>query len=95
MMKVDDFTLMHYSSPSDLATTMHLSLLQQDQVPLVISYIRGREVQTLLDREMDSGEQRIIWDGKDSMGNVAASGIYFYQIRFRDKVLTKKMTLIR
>jgi len=90
-----DLALTNYPNPSNPETTIHFRLPEKDRVTLKIFDIRGREVQTLLDREMDSGEQRIIWDGKDSMGNVAASGIYFYQIQFRDKVLTKKMTLIR
>ncbi|MCJ7813750.1 T9SS type A sorting domain-containing protein, partial [bacterium] len=90
-----DLAMTNYPNPSNPETTIHFRLPEKDRVTLKIFDIRGREVQTLLDREMDSGEQRIIWDGKDSMGNVAASGIYFYQIQFRDKVLTKKMTLIR
>jgi hypothetical protein len=35
------------------------------------------------------------WDGTSDSGKLAASGVYFYQIKFEGKSISKKLTLIR
>ena len=45
------------------------------------------------DQIFSAGEQSVTWDGRDDSGQRVSSGIYFYRIRTKDLVLTKKLIL--
>jgi hypothetical protein len=62
---------------------------------LKIYNVLGQKVRTLVDEPKKAGSYEVIWDGKDDQGKEAASGIYFYQLRTKDQILTKKMLLLR
>ena len=85
----------NYPNPFNPETTIQFTLPEQGRVTLKIFDVMGREVTTLLDEERSAGPYTALWDGKDTFGRSVASGLYFYQIRFKDKVLTKKFTLMR
>lgn len=40
-------------------------------------------------------ERSAYWDGRNEAGEPVASGIYFYTIKARDLVATRKMILLR
>ena len=44
---------------------------------------------------MESGDQEIIWDGKDDVGHSLPSGVYLCEITIANKSQTKKMMLLR
>jgi hypothetical protein len=62
---------------------------------LKIYDILGQKVKTLVDEPKRAGSYEVIWDGKDDQGKEVASGLYFYQLRVKDQILTKKMLLLR
>jgi len=84
-----------YPNPFNPETAIHFTLPEQGRVVLKIYDILGREVKTLIDEERPSGRHTVLWDGKDRAGQSVASGTYFYQIRFKDKILTRKIMLVR
>ncbi|MGD9157582.1 MAG: FlgD immunoglobulin-like domain containing protein [Desulfobacteraceae bacterium] len=45
----------------------------------------GVEVRTLSPGELDSGEYKIDWDGKDSDGNTLEDGLFYYEISAVDE----------
>ncbi len=55
----------------------------------------GRLVATLFDGELVGAVQRIVWDGTDSTGNRAASGVYFVRLESDDDAKASKVVLIR
>jgi flagellar hook assembly protein FlgD len=57
--------------------------------------VKGELVRTLLDGFVQVGDVRVSWDGKDSQGRPAASGIYFYNLRADGMSASRKMVLIR
>jgi hypothetical protein len=76
-----------YSSRFTVHSPLHTTL--------TIYNILGQKVRTLVDEPERAGSYEVIWDGKDDQGKEATSGIYFYQLRVRDQILTKKMLLLR
>ena len=62
---------------------------------LKIYNIRGQVVKTLIDEEKSPGNYQVIWNGRNDEGEKVASGIYFYQLKIRDQIITKKMVLLR
>ncbi|MBN2105520.1 chitobiase/beta-hexosaminidase C-terminal domain-containing protein [bacterium] len=79
-------TVIEYSIPS---------LSGNSQVQLIILDILGRYICTLVDTEQESGSYRSIWNGKDQDHRELPSGIYFYQLKFGENCIRKKMILLR
>ncbi len=65
------------------------------RVSLAIYDVGGRLVRSLVDGSQTPGNKSVTWDGKDSRGNTVSSGIYFYRLRAGDKVITKKMVMLK
>ena len=86
----------NYPDPFNPETTIAYSLPDAGRVTVKIFDIRGREVCNLLaDVVQQAGEHTILWNGKDHSSQDVSSGVYFYQIKFKDKFTIKKMILIR
>lgn len=80
----------NYPNPFNPQTTIEFSLPVTSLVKLKIYDTLGREVASLLDEELSPGVYKIMWDSSNM-----ASGIYFYTLRTKDWIKTKKMMLIR
>ena len=64
-------------------------------ITLAVYDVAGRLVRTLVDDVQTAGQKRATWDGRDSRGESAASGIYFYRLKTPTVVKTLKMALLR
>ncbi len=67
-----------------------------DKLELAVYDSRGRKVITLFEEESpESGEYRIIWNGRDRLGRRVSSGVYLYRLSIGPESFTRKMTLLR
>ncbi len=57
--------------------------------------VRGHRVSVLADRVFPAGENRVIWDGRDSRGLTCASGMYFVRVTNGEQAITGKVLLTR
>jgi hypothetical protein len=85
----------NYPNPFNPATNIYMELPSNSNVRLEIYDIMGRKVTTLIDEDMNAGGYTIRWDGRDSHGNQASSGIYFYRLSTDFGVRQAKMTLLK
>lgn len=85
----------NYPNPFNPATQIRYDIPEADHVALQVFDLQGREVATLVNCVKTSGRHLALWNGRDSFGNQAASGVYFYRIRYRDFTETRKMILMR
>lgn len=85
----------NYPNPFNPSTEISFALPSAGYVRLKVFNILGQEVQTLVDRQMDAGNHVVTWNGKDSGGNQAASGVYFYRLDADQQRETRKMLLIK
>ena len=67
---------------------------QSQYVTLKIYDILGNEVATLVNEELPVGEYEVEFSSESSIEN-PASGIYFYQLKARGVIQTKKMLLLK
>ncbi|UCC41785.1 MAG: T9SS type A sorting domain-containing protein [Candidatus Aminicenantes bacterium] len=62
---------------------------------LEVYNVLGQRIATLVNEHQTAGSKVVSWNGKDSVGNDVASGVYFYRINAGDFVEMKKMILLR
>ncbi len=82
-------------NPFNPDTQIKYDLAQSGRVNLAVFDILGRKVVTLVDAFRRTGTYQAIWDGTDSNGKPAATGIYFYRLKIGDFSDTRKMILLR
>jgi probable HAF family extracellular repeat protein len=80
------------SNPSPGGATLRYSLPQGGQVSLRILDVHGRLVRELVSGWVDAGIRTVRWDGMDTSGRLASSGIYFTLLRAGNE--SRRMRLI-
>jgi hypothetical protein len=65
------------------------------QVSLQVYDLLGRRVRTLLDGRLQAGEYHLVWDGRDSGGHTAATGVYFARLWTAGGVRVRRLVLVR
>ena len=82
-------------NPFNATTQISYSIPEEARVLVAIYNVSGQQVAVLVDGQQPAGTYQIIWDGRDSLGNQSASGIYFCHLRAGDLSTTGKMILLR
>jgi hypothetical protein len=85
----------NYPNPFNPETRITYSLPKHARVKIEIFNTLGQKVRTLADVDKPAGSYEIVWDGRNDHGQMAASGIYFYQLRTADARMTRRMLLVR
>ena len=85
------FTLsQNYPNPFNPETIIEYSVPQQGHLKLEVFDIAGQKVETLFDGFQETGYYTIAWNASDY-----SSGVYLYRITLEDRVITKRMTLLK
>ncbi|MFH1680252.1 MAG: FlgD immunoglobulin-like domain containing protein [Candidatus Eisenbacteria bacterium] len=82
-------------NPFNPATELRFTTRAAARARLTIHDAAGRTVATLADGELSPGEHAVLWDGRDLSGDGVASGTYFARLLSGDRILTRKITLVR
>jgi hypothetical protein len=82
-------------NPFNPATTITFTVPRRSHVTLSIYDINGRRVDTLVDRMMERGLERAVWNGRDTRGSQVSSGVYFYRVKASDAVSIGKILLLK
>ena len=85
----------NYPNPFNPSTTIEYQIPQTGLVQIYIFNVQGRMMRRLDNSIHQAGTQRIVWDGRDNAGAQAASGVYFCQVKFLGKAITKKLMFIK
>ncbi|MEJ2616227.1 MAG: T9SS type A sorting domain-containing protein [Ignavibacteriaceae bacterium] len=80
----------NYPNPFNPSTHIQFDIASQVNVRLNVYDILGREVATLVDKEMMPGKHNLVFDAGD-----LPSGIYFYKIQAGKYSQTNKMILLK
>ena len=85
----------NYPNPFNPITTIKYTIPLEEtecyqSLQLKIYNVLGNEIATLVDEVKSSGEYEI-----DFNGSLFSNGVYFYTLSYGDKVLTKKMLLLK
>ena len=80
----------NYPNPFNPNTTMEFSIPETEYVSLKIYNEVGKEITTLVSKQLLAGEYNFSWDASNF-----ASGVYFYQLKTKKFSQIKKMILLR
>jgi hypothetical protein len=80
----------NFPNPFNPTTTISYSVKEYSNVLIKVFDILGNEIVTLVNEGKSAGEYQVNWNAAD-----LPSGVYFYQLRARDFLETKKMILLR
>lgn len=84
------YLLQNYPNPFNPTTTIKFSILHSQFATLKVYDILGREIKTLINKPMQSGEYEVEFDGSN-----LSSGVYFYRLTTGQFVQTRKMLLLK
>ena len=79
-----------YPNPFNPVTTIQFALPVDTKISIDIYDMRGRFVETLIDRNMLGGYHSIIWNGSSY-----SSGIYFIKMQAGSYMRTQKLMLVK
>jgi len=85
----------NYPNPFNAQTIIRFSLPELEPVTLKVLDLLGRQVRTLVDNRLLSGEQQVRWDGRDDSHRPVATGVYLVQLTVAGTSQTHQMTLLK
>ena len=85
----------NYPNPFNPETTIKYSVAKAGKVNLSIYNIKGQLVRTLVNENQEPSYRSIVWKGENNNGSKVSSGVYFYRLQTAEKVMTKKMLLMK
>jgi hypothetical protein len=80
----------NYPNPFNPSTTIEFDIPERTNVKLVVYDILGREVETLIDKELEPGKYKLNFTATN-----LPTGVYFYTLKTPKFTKTNKMLLIK
>jgi photosystem II stability/assembly factor-like uncharacterized protein len=85
------FTLkQNYPNPFNPATTISFEIPKQTFIELSVYDIKGEKIQTIIKGNYGAGNYSINFDA-----SLLSSGVYFYQLKYSQGIITNKMLLLK
>jgi hypothetical protein len=85
----------NYPNPFNPKTNIVYALPVESHVTLKVYDILGQEVARLVDEAQAAGYFSVVWDGKNSVGSIVSSGIYFYRLEAQGAGSREKLTIMK
>ncbi len=85
----------NYPNPFNPTTQIGYILSKNGFVELDVYNIMGQRVRSLVNDYRQAGTYKIIWDGRNESGTLVQSGVYFYQLKTADNIVTKRMVFLK
>ncbi|MGD8782595.1 MAG: DUF3160 domain-containing protein [Ignavibacteria bacterium] len=88
----------NYPNPFNNGTIISFSVpqsLSNSFTELKIYNIQGREVATLIKKELPSGNYLSRWEGQNDAGRKVSSGVYLYELKIGSERFVGKMNLLK
>jgi len=91
-----DFELsQNYPNPFNPGTTINYILKKRMKVEISIFNSLGKRIRTLIDRDLNAGNYKVVWNGKDGNGNIVSSAVYFVRMSSGSSSVSKKIVLLK
>jgi len=86
----------NYPNPFHLTTTINFSIFDTKNLyTLSVFNLLGQEVKKFTVVNQANENYSANWDGADNNNRLLPSGVYLYQLKVNDQIITRKMNLVR
>lgn len=76
----------NYPNPFNPTTSIRFALPEEAHVKLFVYDMLGREVAMLVEGQIEAGVHEVVWNGRNAVGSMVASGVYLYRLEAGDFV---------
>ncbi|MBD3223179.1 MAG: T9SS type A sorting domain-containing protein [Caldithrix sp.] len=87
--------MQNYPNPFNPETLIEYRVPEKGEVQLNVYDMMGRKIRTLVNGVKPAGTYQATWDGRDDAGNKVSTGMYIYQLKGKNALVTKRMLLIK
>lgn len=84
-----------YPNPFNPETKITCFIPATSNITATIYDVNGSLIKNIYSGEISAGEHSFIWNGNNSGGTKAASGVYFFNISYKDKSYSHKILLVK
>jgi subtilisin-like proprotein convertase family protein/Zn-dependent metalloprotease len=84
-----------FPNPFNPSTNVKFAVPRAAHVAVKVYDLAGRLVRTLVAADLPAAEHVVVWDGRDSGGQTAASGTYYCRMKSEGFSAVRKMTLVK
>jgi len=90
---VNSIVASNYPNPFNPETTISFDMPQAGNAKVQIFNLKGQLVNTILNSQVASGNQEVVWNARDSKHKEVASGVYFFRVKTDNSSVQRKMVL--
>ena len=87
--------LQNYPNPCNPRTCIPYFVASPCHVEIRIYSTTGHPIRTLFSGRSESGEHRMLWNGRNDAGEKVASGVYYYVLRAGEFDSTRKLVVMK
>jgi hypothetical protein len=84
-----------FPNPLEREGRFNFAVPKSGRVRLEVFSVTGRRVATIVDQELPAGWRLLSWDGRDSAGQLVASGTYFARLEAAGETRLRKLVVAR
>ncbi|MBH11133.1 MAG: hypothetical protein CMG74_12445 [Candidatus Marinimicrobia bacterium] len=85
----------NYPNPFNPTTSLRFDLPEVTDVTVTIFNMLGQKIKTFIMNDTPAGYHSIKWDATNDYGNPVGAGVYLYQLRANQFVMSRKMVLLK
>lgn len=85
----------NYPNPFNEQTDIEFEITTSGTVIIIIYDNSGNLIQKLESSNCQTGKNTLQWNCLDKHNDRVRSGVYYYEVRFNNEVLSKKMILVK
>ncbi len=90
------FTLFqNYPNPFNPTTKIDFALPRSGRATLEVFNVVGQRIRVLFEGELPAGRHSIVWDGRETSGQMVGSGVYFYRLKSQNFSEIKRMVFLK
>jgi hypothetical protein len=85
----------NYPNPFNPSTDIQFLAPNAGNVKIEVYNVAGQLITTVFDGTVEAGVRTVGWDGRDSQGNSASSGVYFYKLSSGSQTDVGRMIMLK
>ena len=87
--------IQNYPNPFNPETRIAFNLQEAEHINLAVYNLKGQLVKILADEILPTGNNSLIWDGRNKNGREVSSGIYLLRLKSSNGTAAKKIMLMK